>query len=79
MSRDTLNYEDVVALIGPPPHGHKHLVTHQEFEAELQEEAAASAPPPPAADGPPAGEGAGRDDASQQRTGEGGKGAARTD
>ncbi|XP_043208534.1 paraplegin-like [Amphibalanus amphitrite] len=61
MSRDTLNYDDVVALIGPPPHGHKHLVTHQDFEEELKEEAATAGPPPnappPAAEG---GEGDGR-------------------
>ena len=72
MSRDTLNYEDVVSLIGPPPHGHKHLVTHQQFEAELQEEEEA----PPSADQPPDSE---RDATSQPPAAEAGKGAARTD
>ncbi|XP_037076769.1 paraplegin-like, partial [Pollicipes pollicipes] len=36
MSRDTLNYDDVVSLIGPPPHGHKRTVEPQEFEGSLQ-------------------------------------------
>ena len=79
MSRDTLNYEDVVALIGPPPHGHKHFVTHQDFESDLQEEAAASGAPPPAAQTPPV-DGAERDETSARGPADGGgKGAGRTE
>merc|ERR1711879_646687 len=35
---ETLNYDDVVALIGPPPHGKKNLVSPLEYEQRLKEE-----------------------------------------
>merc|ERR1712079_858008 len=35
---ETLNYDDVVALIGPPPHGKKNLVSPLEYEQKLREE-----------------------------------------
>jgi len=38
MSRDTLNYDEVVALIGPPPHGHKRVIEPEAFEGSLEEE-----------------------------------------
>merc|ERR1711874_854445 len=36
---ETLNYDDVVALIGPPPHGKKNLVSPLEYEQRIKEEA----------------------------------------
>ena len=37
--KETLNYADVEALIGPPPHGQKHLIEPLQFEAEISEQA----------------------------------------
>lgn len=49
--KETLNYSDVEALIGPPPHGQKHLIEPLQFEAEISEQAGIppgrSQPPPP--------------------------------
>lgn len=50
--KETLNYNDVVDLIGPPPHGQKHLVDPIQFEAEISEQAGippgrSQQPPPP--------------------------------
>ena len=39
LKRETLNYEDVESLLGPPPHGKKHLVTPTEYERQLREQA----------------------------------------
>lgn len=36
LKRETLNYDDVVALIGPPLHGNKKLIAPVEFEASVQ-------------------------------------------
>ncbi|KAI5729390.1 hypothetical protein M8J76_002007 [Diaphorina citri] len=36
LKKETLNYDDVVALIGPPPHGRKNLIAPVEFEASVQ-------------------------------------------
>merc|ERR1712045_307575 len=36
---ETLNYDDVVALIGPPPHGKKNLVSPVEYEQSLKQQA----------------------------------------
>jgi spastic paraplegia protein 7 len=38
LKRETLNYDDVEALLGPPPHGKKHLVSPSEYERELNEQ-----------------------------------------
>ena len=35
---ETLNYDDVVALIGPPPHGKKNLVSPVEYEQSLRDQ-----------------------------------------
>ena len=37
--KETLNYHDVEALIGPPPHGQKQLIEPLQFEAEINEQA----------------------------------------
>ena len=37
--KETLNYADVEALIGPPPPGQKHLREPLQFEAEISEQA----------------------------------------
>ena len=36
---ETLNYDDVVKLIGPPPHGKKRLIEPVEFEASVNQAA----------------------------------------
>jgi spastic paraplegia protein 7 len=38
LSKETLNYDDVEKLLGPPPHGKKHLVTPVDFENSLNEQ-----------------------------------------
>lgn len=53
LAKETLNYSDVEDLIGPPPHGQKHLIEPLQFEAEISEQAgippgrSQPAPPPP--------------------------------
>lgn len=39
LETETLNYSDVEALIGPPPHGKKHLVTPVDFENSINQQA----------------------------------------
>ena len=39
LERETLNYDDVEKLLGPPPHGKKHLVSPVEFENQLKQQA----------------------------------------
>jgi spastic paraplegia protein 7 len=56
LAKETLNYKDVEALIGPPPYGRKRLIGPEEFEIGVNEEAgidsnspssqAPTAPPP---------------------------------
>ena len=38
LARETLNYDDVEKLLGPPPHGKKHLVSPVDFEKSLNEQ-----------------------------------------
>ena len=38
LSKETLNYDDVEKLLGPPPHGKKHLVTPVDFENSLNQQ-----------------------------------------
>ena len=38
LERETLNYEDVEALIGPPPFGKKHLVSPVEYERSINDQ-----------------------------------------
>ena len=55
LEKETLNYVDVEALIGPPPHGNKNLIEPLQFESEISQQAgrspAGSGGVPP---GPPA-------------------------
>ncbi|EFX65291.1 hypothetical protein DAPPUDRAFT_65605, partial [Daphnia pulex] len=37
--KETLNYHDVEALVGSPPHGQKQLIEPLQFEAEINEQA----------------------------------------
>lgn len=37
LKNETLNYDDVVKLIGPPPHGKKRLIEPMEFEASVNQ------------------------------------------
>lgn len=37
LAKETLNYQDVEALIGPPPHGKKRLIEPVQFEMSLKE------------------------------------------
>ena len=39
LEKETLNYDDVEALLGPPPFGKKHLVTPADYEQQLREQA----------------------------------------
>ena len=39
LKRETLNYDDVEKLLGPPPHGKKHLVSPVDYENELKQQA----------------------------------------
>ena len=39
LERETLNYDDVEKLLGPPPHGKKHLVSPVDYENELKRQA----------------------------------------
>ena len=38
LEKETLNYDDVEALIGPPPFGKKHLVSPVEYESGLRDQ-----------------------------------------
>ncbi len=38
LEKETLNYDDVEQLIGPPPHGKKHLVSPVDFEKNLEKQ-----------------------------------------
>jgi len=38
LKKETLNYQDVEDLLGPPPFGKKHLVTPLDFEHQLNEQ-----------------------------------------
>ena len=38
LAKETLNYDDVEKLLGPPPHGKKHLVSPVDFENSLNEQ-----------------------------------------
>ena len=37
LQKETLNYDDVEKLIGPPPHGKKHLISPLDYERGLKE------------------------------------------
>jgi len=38
LEKETLNYDDVEKLIGPPPHGKKHLISPLDFEQSLNQQ-----------------------------------------
>ena len=40
LEKETLNYDDVEKLLGPPPFGKKHLVSPVDFENQLKQQAA---------------------------------------
>jgi spastic paraplegia protein 7 len=44
LKKETLNYEDVEALLGPPPFGAKHLIEPAEFEESLRKDAGDTKP-----------------------------------
>ncbi|XP_046678574.1 paraplegin [Homalodisca vitripennis] len=52
LKKETLNYPEVEALIGPPPHGKKNLIDSADYEASVH--AAANGPSPPTEAPPPA-------------------------
>jgi spastic paraplegia protein 7 len=39
MTKETLNYDDITAIIGPPPFGKKKLIGPEEFEVAVNEQA----------------------------------------
>lgn len=39
LKKETLNYDDVEKLIGPPPFGKKRLIDREEFEQSVNKEA----------------------------------------
>lgn len=39
LKRETLNYEDVEGLLGPPPYGRKRLIEPAEFEENVRKDA----------------------------------------
>jgi len=39
LKKETLNYDDVEALLGPPPFGKKHLVSPVDYENQLKKQA----------------------------------------
>jgi len=39
LARETLNYDEVEVLLGPPPHGKKKLIGPEEFEVTVNEQA----------------------------------------
>lgn len=41
LRKETLSHDEVAALIGPPPHGKKHLIGPVEFELSLNQDAGA--------------------------------------
>lgn len=38
MQKETLRYEEVEQLIGPPPHGKKNLIESAEFEESISQQ-----------------------------------------
>jgi spastic paraplegia protein 7 len=48
LRKETLNYEEVEAIIGPPPFGKKRLINPEEFEAGVSDQA--GNPPRPSSD-----------------------------
>lgn len=51
LKKETLTYEDVVGLIGPPPFGKKNLIDPADYETSVK---VPSSPPPETQDAPPA-------------------------
>ncbi|KAI4469499.1 atp-dependent protease [Holotrichia oblita] len=45
LKKETLNYEDVEKLLGPPPHGKKRLIEPAEFEESVRKDAGDTLPP----------------------------------
>lgn len=45
--KETLNYDDIEAILGPPPHGKKNLIGPEEFEVNVNEQAGVPKSTPP--------------------------------
>jgi spastic paraplegia protein 7 len=39
LQKETLDYDEVETLIGPPPFGKKHMIRQEEFEVGVNEDA----------------------------------------
>lgn len=39
LKKETLNYDDVESLLGPPPYGRKRLIEPAEFEENVRKDA----------------------------------------
>ncbi|XP_059472586.1 paraplegin-like [Neocloeon triangulifer] len=50
LKREVLNYDDIVTLIGPPPHGKKKLIAPADFEVSVSEDAGVGNDTPDAAE-----------------------------
>lgn len=48
LSRETLNYDDIETILGPPPFGKKNLIGPEEFEVTVNEQAGVPKNTPPA-------------------------------
>lgn len=50
LEREVVNYDDIEALLGPPPHGPKKVIVPQSWlEAERDNQDTGDEPPPPTA------------------------------
>ncbi|ODN04691.1 Paraplegin [Orchesella cincta] len=47
LAKETLNYDDVEAILGPPPYGSKNLIGPDEFEVNVNEQAGVPKSTPP--------------------------------
>lgn len=47
LARETLNYNDIEAILGPPPFGAKNLIGPEEFEVTVNEQAGVPKSTPP--------------------------------
>lgn len=57
LEKEVINYEDIEALIGPPPHGPKKMIAPQKWidaqrENQVTGEEEAAPPPPPRGEEP---------------------------
>ncbi len=62
LKKETLNYDDVEKLLGPPPHGKKSLVSPADFERQLNEQAEVGGDPAGGGPAPADGKDSGKED-----------------